>query len=55
MHAIAAPVRVGKGLPLMVLSAAGPRSMSPEVFLRDIRPQLLATVQEIERHFRLPA
>lgn len=55
VHAIAAPVRVGKGLPLMVLSAAGPRSMSPEVFLRDIRPQLLATVQEIEEHFRLPA
>jgi len=54
VNAIAAPVRVGKGLPLMVLSAAGPSAMPAEVFMRDVRPLLLGTVAEIERHFRAP-
>ncbi|MEZ2292857.1 IclR family transcriptional regulator [Variovorax sp. RCC_210] len=55
VNAIASPLRVGKGMPLMVLSAAGPRSMAPEVFLQDIRPKLLDTVRAIELHFRNPA
>ncbi|MFM9922528.1 IclR family transcriptional regulator [Variovorax sp. H27-G14] len=52
VSAIASPLRVGKGMPLMVLSAAGPRSMPPEVFMQEVRPQLLDTVHAIERHFR---
>jgi DNA-binding IclR family transcriptional regulator len=55
VNAIASPLRVGKGMPLMVLSAAGPRSMAPEVFMQDIRPKLLDTVRAIELHFRNPA
>ncbi|MGJ7611076.1 MULTISPECIES: IclR family transcriptional regulator [unclassified Variovorax] len=55
VNAIASPLRVGKGMPLMVLSAAGPRSMAPEAFMQDVRPQLLDTVRAIERHFRNPA
>lgn len=55
VNAIASPLRVGKGMPLMVLSAAGPRSMAPEAFMQDVRPQLLDTVRAIERHFRSPA
>lgn len=55
VNAIASPLRVGKGMPLMVLSAAGPRSMAPEAFMHDVRPQLLDTVRAIERHFRNPA
>ena len=52
VNAIASPLRVGKGLPLMVLSAAGPRSFTQDMFLRDVRPRLLATVEQIERHFK---
>ncbi|MEJ8846668.1 IclR family transcriptional regulator [Variovorax rhizosphaerae] len=52
VHAIAAPLKIGKGMPLMVLSASGPsQTMAAEVFMRDVRPRLLATVREIERHF----
>lgn len=53
VHAIAAPLKVGKGMPLMALSASGPaQTMSPAFFMRKVRPQLLATVREIERHFK---
>ena len=53
VHGIASPLRVGKGMPLMILSAAGPaQSMPPELFMREIRPALVAAAHEIEAHFR---
>ncbi|MDM0021236.1 IclR family transcriptional regulator [Variovorax saccharolyticus] len=53
VHGIATPLRVGKGMPLMILSAAGPaQSMPAELFMHAIRPALLAAAQEIEAHFR---
>jgi DNA-binding IclR family transcriptional regulator len=54
VNAIASPLRVGKGMPLMVLSAAGPRSMAPDFFMQEVRPKLRETVEAIERHFRQP-
>lgn len=53
VHAIAAPLKVGNGMPVMVLSAAGPaQTMGADFFMREVRPQLLAAVREIERHFK---
>ncbi|MDM0066467.1 IclR family transcriptional regulator C-terminal domain-containing protein [Variovorax sp. J31P207] len=53
VHGIATPIRVGKGMPLMILSAAGPaQSMSAELFMREIRPALLSASHEIQAHFR---
>jgi DNA-binding IclR family transcriptional regulator len=37
----------------MAISASGPaQSMPSELFMREVRPKLLATVREIERQFR---
>lgn len=50
VHAIAAPLKVGKGMPLMVVSASGPaRTMTAEWFRREVRPSLLTAVREFER------
>ena len=50
IHGIAVPLSLGHGLPVMVLSAAGPaQSLSAEDYMRDVRPALIATVREIER------
>ena len=54
VQGIATPLRVGKGMPLMILSASGPsQTMPATLFMRDIRPQLLATAAGIERHFKM--
>ena len=55
VHAIATPVKVGRAMPLMVVSASGPaQAMLAEFFMREVRPKLLATVREIERGLRVP-
>lgn len=52
VNSIAAPVRLGHGLPLMILSsAAAAQVISPEIYINDIRNSLLATVKKIENKF----
>jgi DNA-binding IclR family transcriptional regulator len=52
VNSIAAPVRLGHGLPLMILSsAAAAQVISPEIYLNDIRNSLLSTVKKIEKKF----
>ena len=52
IHGIAVPLSLGHGLPVMVISAAGPaQTLSTETFMKNIRPALLATVKDIERQF----
>lgn len=52
VNSIAAPVRLGHGLPLMILSsAAAAQVITPEMYMNDIRHSLLATVREIEKKF----
>jgi DNA-binding IclR family transcriptional regulator len=52
VNSIAAPVRLGHGLPLMILSsAAAAQVISPEIYINDIRNSLLATVKKIEKKF----
>lgn len=52
VHSIAAPMRLGKGMPLMLMCVSGPTaSLPPDVLLRDIRPLLLEMVRSIEAHF----
>ena len=52
VNSIAVPMNVGRGMPLLVMSAAGPaQSMPAAHFMNQIRPRLIAAVREIERHF----
>lgn len=52
VNSIAAPVRLGHGLPLMILSsAAAAQVISPEIYMNDIRNSLLGTVKKIEKKF----
>ena len=52
VNSIAAPVRLGHGLPLMILSsAAAAQVISPEIYMNDIRNSLLNTVKKIEKKF----
>lgn len=51
--AIATPLRVGKGMPMMVLSAAGTiQLMTPEFVETTVRPLLLRSAWAIEQHFQ---
>lgn len=51
--AIATPLRVGKGMPMMVLSAAGTiQLMTPEFVESTVRPLLLRSAWAIEQHFQ---
>lgn len=53
INSLAVPLRLGHGLPLMVLSsAASERSIPRSHYLSDIGPQLLATAREIETRFQ---
>lgn len=50
--AIATPLRVGKGMPMMVLSASGPIHSMQRAFVEDtVRPLLLRSAWAIEQHF----
>jgi DNA-binding IclR family transcriptional regulator len=52
VNSIAAPIKLGHGLPLMILSsAAAAQVISPEIYINDIRNSLLATVKKIEKKF----
>ncbi|MBV7418036.1 helix-turn-helix domain-containing protein [Comamonas sp. CMM03] len=51
--AIATPLRVGKGMPMMVLSASGDiRTMTPQFVEHTVRPLLLRSAWAIEQHFQ---
>jgi DNA-binding IclR family transcriptional regulator len=53
INAIAVPISLSPGLPLMVINvAAAAQSIFPEAFMRDIRPQLLATANAISSSYR---
>ena len=48
VNGIAAPLQLGAGLPLMVISAAGAAlRFSPKILMGDVRPRLLDTVQQL--------
>lgn len=50
IHGIAIPLALGDGLPDMVVSAAGPAlARTPESYMAEVRPQLIALVQDIRR------
>lgn len=52
INGIAVPVRLGSGLPLMVVNAAAAASsISAETFMGEVRPRLIATVRGIEAQF----
>lgn len=52
VNSIAAPLRLGHGLPLMILSsAAAAQVISPASYMNDIRLSLLETVRKIEKKF----
>ncbi|ARU03766.1 hypothetical protein CCO03_02870 [Comamonas serinivorans] len=56
VNGIAVPMRVSDNLPLMVVNAAAAAVViSPEQFMREVRPQLLATVQRIESRYQARA
>lgn len=51
--AIATPLRVGKGMPMMVLSASGAiHTMTPAFVEGTVRPLLLRSAWAIEQHFQ---
>lgn len=53
INAIAAPMPLNPGLPLLVVSAAAAsQSISPEKFMAEVRPQMLATVKAIATRYR---
>jgi DNA-binding IclR family transcriptional regulator len=53
INAIATPLSLGSELPLIVANVAAPAwVVSPEKFMNDIRPQLLATIRAIEKRYR---
>ena len=52
INGIALPVRLGSGLPLMVVNAAAAASsISAETFMSEVRPRLIATVRGIETQY----
>ena len=52
INGIAVPVRLGSGLPLMVVNAAAAASsISAETFMDEVRPRLIATVRGIEAQY----
>ena len=56
INAIAVPMSLSPGLPLMVVNvAAGTQSVSADTFMSDIRPQLIALVRRIETSYRVGA
>jgi DNA-binding IclR family transcriptional regulator len=53
INAIALPISLSPGLPLMVINvAAAAQSISPEVFMDEIRPRLIATAATIGSRYR---
>lgn len=53
VNAIAVPIRLSAGLPLMVVNAASaPGLISAAVFMNEVRPKLLATVHSIEAQYQ---
>jgi DNA-binding IclR family transcriptional regulator len=53
INAIALPISLSPGLPLMVINvAAAAQSISPEVFMDEIRPRLVATAATIGSRYR---
>lgn len=56
VNAIAVPMRLDAGQPLMVVNAAAAAYALPaEVFLREVRPRLVAAVRAIEARYRAGA
>ena len=52
INAIAVPLALGKSLPLIVANSAAPvRTIPQHAFLADVRPQLIATVRQIEERY----
>jgi DNA-binding IclR family transcriptional regulator len=56
INAIATPLSLGKGLPMIVANSAAPAStISEKTFRTDVRPRLIATARAIEeRYFSRP-
>ena len=53
INAIAVPMPLNPGLPLMVVNvAAAAQSISPQTFMNELRPRLIATVRSIETKYR---
>lgn len=53
INAIAIPMAMGEELPTIVANAAAPAwVVSPEVFMTEVRPQLIAMVRAIEGKYR---
>lgn len=54
VNAIAAPLNLGGGLPLMVINAgAAANAISAELFMKEVRPELVETVKMIRRKYRM--
>nr|WP_297383362.1 IclR family transcriptional regulator [uncultured Roseateles sp.] len=52
INAIATPLALGKGMPLIVANSAAPtKAISPKTFLSEVRPQLLVTARAIEERY----
>ena len=53
INAIAAPLSMPPGLPLLVVNvAAAAQSISPDTFMSEVRPKLIATNRKIEQAYR---
>lgn len=53
INAIAVPMALNPGLPLMVVNvAAAAHSIPADTFMNDVRPRLIATVRDIETKYR---